>query len=210
MVYIEGEGGGAARSTSRKKRDGEFRQSWKAFLEPLAEHAREKGIVFFRCIPGRGGSTCLDTFANPLPAHQGALRVLLVDSEKPVANVKKPWEALPGSKPAWATDDHCYLMVQCLETWLLADIEGLRRHYDSVRQCFDVSALRSWPKLEETNRTTLQEALEKATERCRPAYGHADGNLIIAKLDREKLKNLDSVRRLFTDLEQVITAYAES
>ena len=208
LIYIEGEGGGGT-TAKRHAHDGEFRQAWKAFLKPLADQAERAKIRRFRCIPGRGGASTTEKFAHPLPQQKGALRILLIDSEGPVADVAKPWTGREQKRPHWADDKHCYLMVQCLETWLLADADKLREHYDSrSKKCFQDNKLKDWSNLESISKKTLQEALESATGKCGRPYAHADGNLLIAKVQREKLRELPSVARLFKDLAQKIEEYA--
>lgn len=204
LVYIEGEGGGR---TSRKRNylDGEFRRAWRQFLQPLVDHAKN---MSFRCIAGRGGGSTTDRFATPLPDQNGALRILLIDSEGPVKDASKPWNALQQKRPTWADDRNCFLMVQCLETWLLADVNSLRTHYNSHKKCFQDNQLKKWPNLEAVARKTLQGALEQATSRCTNPYGHADGNLLIAIVDRKQLMKLPSVTRLFRDFEAKIDEYA--
>lgn len=207
LVYIEGEGGGGTVS-KHAHRDGEFRQAWKTFLQPLADQAENQGIYSFRCIPGLGGSSTTDRFAHPLPQQSGALRILIIDSEIEVPDVTKPWNVKSG-KPDWAGDQNCYLMVQCLETWLLADPRTLEEHYNSRNKpCFRASKLKAWPNLEKIPRKTVQKVLEDATADCGKPYGHADGNLIIAKVQRDTLKKLSSVARLFRDFALKIDEYA--
>ena len=211
FVYVEGEGGGNKKQPAKRHHlDGEFRQAWKQFLQPLADFAKTKGVLFFQCIPGRGGSQSLEKFAHPLPTQAGALRILLIDSERPAAEVTKPWKYLPKCKrPNWADDRSCYLMVQCLETWLLADPEAIRVHYDEKsKPCFRPRELKAWPPLETVDRKILQKALEKATENCTRPYFHAYGNVLIAVVSREKLMKLPSVERLFKDLKIKIGEYA--
>jgi len=102
-------------------------------------------------------------------------------------------------------------MVQCLETWLLADWESLQQKYDRPRPCFRTTKLKKWPNLEKIPRNTLQDAIEHATANCRNPYSHADGNVLIAVVDREKLKTrLSSVKRLFKDFAERIEEYAAS
>ena len=208
LVYIEGEGGGGT-VAKHKHNDGEFRKAWKQFLQPLAERATSKGISKFQCIPGRGGATTEKQFANPLAGNAHALRILLIDSEGPVTDVSKPWEAIKLKRPEWAGDKDCYLMVQCLETWLLADRAGLQSHYNSPgKPCFREKKLKAWQDLESIAKKTLQAALEDATADCGKPYAHADGNLLIGKVDLQKLKELSSVARLFRDFAKRIDDYA--
>ncbi len=62
------------------------------------------------------------------------LPFLLVDAEAPVS-ASSPWthvKARPGdgwTKPADATDDHLHLMVQCMESWLIADRNAVSGFY---------------------------------------------------------------------------------
>ncbi len=207
MIFIEGEGGGG-KPAARKYNDGEFRKSWKLFLQPLADLAQQKGIAFFQCIPGRGGMSTADTFANPMPKDKGALRILIVDSEAPINELGKPWNELKKPPPVWADDGSCYLMVQCLETWLLADVGSLVAYYSKHGRCFNENKMKAWNDLEAMPRKMLQEALEQATVRCPRPYAHADGNMLIAVVERDKLKNLPSVARLFRGLEEKINEYA--
>ncbi len=208
LVYIEGEGGGEESSSKSRHLAGAFRKSWHTFLQPLADLARSKGISL-QCVIGHGGSEALKKFSRPLPDQFGALRILLIDSEGPVTDVNKPWSALPVTKrPDWADDKQCYLMVQCLETWLLADWESIRNHYNKSKPCFRENHLKAWPSLEATDRKNLQRALEAATANCNNPYFHAYGNVLIAVVRREKLKVLPSVARLFRDLEIKVKEYA--
>lgn len=209
LIFIEGEGGGREGSSKRQHLDGAFRESWRQFLQPLADLAKNRRIRF-RCVSGGSGATTFDKFAKPLPEQAGALRILLIDSEGPVNDVARPWGALPQlTRPQWATDGHCYLIVQCVETWLLADPDALRAHYDRPKPCFRPDRIRAWPALERIPKSTVQTALEEATAGCgAKAYGHADGNLLIAIVDRQKLMNLPSVARLFRDFGTKIAEYA--
>lgn len=72
--------------------------------------------------------------------------LLLVDSEEAVAS-HSVWQHLRSrdrwNTPAGARDDQAFLMVQAMETWLLADIVALRRYFGTrLRQ----SALKQWPR----------------------------------------------------------------
>jgi hypothetical protein len=206
LVYIEGEGGGGY-AGKRKFLDGEFRKAWKQFLQPLATLAYGQGVTRFQCIPGRGGANTADRFAKPLAQHAGALRILLIDSEKPVKDVAKPWKVLEQECPVWADDKNCYLMVQCLETWLLADADSLRTYYNRNKKTFQDNKLKAWGDLEAIPRKTLQNALEEATAECSNPYTHADGNLLIAIVQRDKLLKLNSVARLFEHFKDKINEY---
>jgi len=209
-VYIEGEGGGGT-PAKRKQLSSDFRRSWRVFLQPLVDVADGLDCTF-NTVECGSGSAALDTFTNSGTRHPGSLGVLLIDAEGPVADVYKPWAALKQlrmmDRPAWAADDHCYLMVQCLENWLVADRKGLQAYFDRGKPCFSDNKLPAWPDPEKTPKPTVQAALEAATQACGQPYTHAAGNILIGVVDREKLMNLSSVKRLFDLLSQFIIDYA--
>lgn len=207
LVYIEGEGGGS-KPAERKYLDSDFRKSWRAFLAPLAEAATRGGATF-QCIPGHGRGQAYSDFSKPIPSNQDALRILIVDSEGPVDDVSKPWAALGWPTPPGVSDRHCYLIVQCLETWLLADVPAVQRHFDRLKPCFNAKPIKRWPDLEAVPTFTVQKALEDATLKCKRRYGHADGNLIVGAVDRAHVGKLPAGHRLFEDAVQLIDEYCE-
>ncbi|MGD0958346.1 MAG: DUF4276 family protein, partial [Methylomonas sp.] len=82
-----------------------------------------------------------DSFRTAIEAGDDAL--LLVDSEAPVAAIHqndnpdawRPWLHLKQrqgdnwSKPTNAHDNQCHLMVQCMESWFLADRDELKKFF---------------------------------------------------------------------------------
>lgn len=214
MIFIEGEGGGDPdRPPARKALKGEFRKAWGKFLKPLRDHAWDEGVRGgFDPIACGDGQSALDRFSRPLPKDEGALRILLIDAEGPVADVAKPWAAIGKRGPGWAGDDDLYLMVQCLESWIVADIDAVRQHYDTRgKPCFDERKLPKWPDPEGIHRHTVQKALENATANCGEPYSHALGNVIIARIRLEVLANhrhMRSPARLLNGLKQRISMYA--
>ena len=59
-------------------------------------------------------------------------------------------------------------MVQFMETWFLADKDGLQRYFGSG---FRERAIRQWPDLEAVPKEAVLNALAQATAACRKAYG---------------------------------------
>ncbi len=79
-------------------------------------------------------SNTFKRFCKAIADGENAL--LLVDSEKCVpSETTSPWLFLNGNKndrwicPPRATDEHCHLMVQSMEGWLLADRETLKSFF---------------------------------------------------------------------------------
>jgi hypothetical protein len=114
---------------------------------------------------GRGAA--YDDFKTALrgAATTGEYPVLLVDSEAPVNNA--PWQHLHArdgwERPAGAEEDQVQLMVQCMETWCVADRETLREFFGHT---FQESALTPLDSLEARTKESVQEALAKATRDC--------------------------------------------
>jgi hypothetical protein len=120
-------------------------------------------------ITGCGGRTqAFDKFKNALAYPESdTVYLLLVDSEDPIQ--LSPWEHLrqrpddSWQRPKNATDDQVHFMATCMETWLIADRENLRRFFG---QSFNENALPALTDPETRNRKTLFAALEKATKDC--------------------------------------------
>ena len=130
---------------------------------------------------------------------------MLVDSEDPVQNIQRTWEHLQRrdgwSKPARVDGLHVLLMVTCMETWIVADREALKKHYGNDLQ---VSALPSLASLERRERGRIHEALSHATRVCGNSYRKGRRSFqVLAKLDpdvlREVLPSFDRLLGILTD-----------
>jgi len=172
-IYIEGGGDGHFLDTL-------FRQAWTAFFKS----AGLPGMP--RVVRGKGRRNTFDLFrtavANPRP---GELPLLLVDSEGPLTAGSTPWQHLAArpddqwERPAGASDEQAFLMVQLMETWFLADRDLLRRYFGpALRE----EALRKWPVLEQVPKATVLAALDRATAACPTVY--AKGKVSFELLSR--------------------------
>ena len=180
-IYIEGGGEGHLLDTL-------FRQAWMAFFAAAGLKGKMPRIV-----RGQGRRRTFDLFltavANPRP---GELPLLLVDSEDAVIKDHTAWQHLkarPGDRwerPAGASDDQAFLMVQVMETWFLADRDLLRRYFGpELRE----DALRAWPALERVPKATVLEALDRATAACRTPYGKGRVSFdLLARLDPARVE----------------------
>ena len=117
----------------------------------------------------------------------GETALLLVDSEAPISEIGKvlepnefrPWIHLANRvgdqwpKPANAEDEHCHLMVECMENWFLADRNTLRAYFG---QGFKISALPSQSKpVEAIRKSEVASALEDATAHCETKGRYSKG-----------------------------------
>jgi len=120
-VYVEG--GGDRRMVSAACRRG-FTEFFRKALPPGR----------MPCVIACGSrSNAYDRFCIALRTRPDALNLLLVDSEGPVAVYGAPWRHLAERerwrRPDGATDTHAHLMVQCMESWFLADPRALADYF---------------------------------------------------------------------------------
>ena len=157
-IYVEG-GGDQAR-LKRKCRRGFSRFFSNAGLE------RKPKIV--AC--GSRQSTYEDIRTAVKAATPDVLPLLLVDSEGPVQEQHQrdgnfdPWGHLRFRdgwvRPQNVDDDQAHLMVQCMESWFLADRQCLQNFF---RDNFQANALPGNPNIEEIDKQRLFDSLKKAT-----------------------------------------------
>jgi len=130
---------------------------------------------------------------------------MLVDSEDPVADVERPWAHLKQrdtwDKPESAEDEQVFLMATCMETWIVADPDGLKVHYGKN---FQQSALPALNNLESRGRDDVQDALTHATRNCQNAYRKGKRSFaVLGKLNPKELEeNLPSFKRMTSILDR--------
>ena len=139
-----------------------------------------------RVVRGGGRNRTFDLFAtaiqNPRP---GRVPLLLVDSEAEVADEHSAWQHLherdDWDRPRGARDDQAFLMVQVMETWLLADRAALGQYFGAP---FRENALRQWPALEDVSKQDVLDALARATAACTRPYAKGEVSFeLLATLD---------------------------
>ena len=171
-VFIEG--GGSSDLQGRH-----FRPAWRSFFQSAGLAGSLPAVV-------RGGSRN-DTFARFATAVKNAppdeLPILLVDSEGPVAPGHSVWQHLRQQdgwqQPAGASAEQAFLMVQSMETWLLADPDALRSYFGPS---FRAGRLPQRPDLESIPKVDALRFLENATSDCRQQY--AKGTVSFEILER--------------------------
>ncbi|MCL2347616.1 MAG: DUF4276 family protein [Planctomycetaceae bacterium] len=164
VIYMEGGG------DHNKPLQDELRKGMHDFLEKLNELSKNKEMP--SVVPCAGRSQALDRFRTAL--MQGKNALLLVDSECAVSkkHENKPWDHLKQcgqkhlDKPDGATDEQCHLMVQCMESWFLADPEALEKFYGHELNQNHLPA--QGRNLEEIEKEQVYEKLEMATRNCEP------------------------------------------
>lgn len=160
-LYIEG---GESKEDQIRCREG-FRK----LLEKLG-FAASKKMPRLSAFGGR--NSAFDDFKTAFTGSKtGDYIAMLVDSEDPVADVEKTWDHLKTrdnwDRPAGAVDKQVLFMTTCMETWIVADRETLRKHYGHKLQ---ETALPPTNDLESRGRADVQDKLEQATRDCSNAY----------------------------------------
>jgi len=122
-----------------------------------------------RIIASGSRQSAFDNFRTALKeARKDDLPLLLVDSEASVDDGVTVWEHLKKhdnlNRSAGASDDQAFLMVQCMETWFLADLDSLARFFGKD---FNSNAIPRWKSLESVDKIRVFSALTSATKRCR-------------------------------------------
>ena len=152
-VYVEG--GGNVRATKKR-----CRQGFSALFRKSGLSGRMP-----RIFAAGGRKDAWHDFRTALAgAGENDFIVLLVDSEVRVADGETPWGHLRErdrwSRPDGATEENAHLMVQCMESWFLADVDALAAFYGSG---FNRRALPRRADVENVSKRDLDRGLRQAT-----------------------------------------------
>ena len=147
------------------------------------------------------------SFRNAARNGEAAIVLLLVDAEGPVAT--GPCEHLQaGDKWDMTGVDaqSVHLMVQTMETWIVADVDALSRYYG---QGFNAGALARAVDPESVAKQDLERSLRRATERTGKGryrkIAHASD--LLQRIDAETVRaRCRHCQRLFDELGGMIDA----
>jgi hypothetical protein len=153
-----------------------------------------------------------ETFDNFCTAVKNAkadeFPILLVDSEGPVKNVQKPWNHLrnrPDDKweqPPQAGDDQAHLMVQVMESWLLADPASLEQYYGDG---FNANVIPKRDDIENIPKKDVLDFLERASRGSSKGEYHKGRHSfeLLGRIDPAATNKCPSAVRLFGVLRRV-------
>ena len=156
-VAIYMEGGGPRNNTKAA-----LRQGMQVFLGDIKDACRRRGRQWkLVCCGSR--NEAYQGFQNALQNADAGIVILLVDSESNVgsATPTQHLATLDGWKLDDVSNDLVHLMVQTMETWIVADPAALRAYY---QRGFREKALPQHPNLEKVNKTDISQALGRATQ----------------------------------------------
>ena len=155
---------------------------------------------------GRGKA--YDCYKNQLKNNVKA--VLLVDSELPIDSKfkDKPWDFLKKNENwDWLEkldNKTCHLMVQCMETWFLADKENLQKYFGNG---FSIKFFQK-KSIEKINKRELLIQLNAATNKCKTKKNYDKGRdsfKILMCTSPQKISHASYwAKRFFTDLGQIM------
>ncbi len=189
-IYVEG-GGNAALLQS------ELRQGFKALFESAGFRGRLPKVV--AC--GTRNDAFNDFKTAFLAKTNGDVIILLVDSEE-IVSASTKWEHVI-NRDSWdkldhVTEDNIFLMVVTMESWFLADTDGLAKFFG---QGFDAKKLPKNKNLEAIGKKELYDGLENATKKSsKGKYGKGQHSFkILNLLDAKKVKEHGKSSKEFFD-----------
>ena len=196
-IFMEG---GGPRGASRDR----LRRGMEVFLRELREAARAHSWRWqLTCCGDRGRA--FNKFKAASDQGEPGLLILLVDSEDPVTAATARCHLQQRDKwPLECASDHqVHLMVQTMETWIVADRQALAEYFG---EGFALDAL---PKenLEAVSKDDIAAALRKAVRstKGRTYRKLRDGSALLRRIDAETVRqHCPACRRLFDTLAKEI------
>ena len=199
-IYLEG-GGDLPGSRAG------LRQGMDAFLRSLKNAARRKALHWKTVSCGSREENCR-RFENAVAnGDPNETKILLVDAEGSLAHtpcahlqVRDGWDL------SFSSESTIHLMVQVMETWIVADPEALAGYYG---QRFNVRVLPRRPDLEQVPKAHVESGLKDATRRTsRGVYNKTrHGSELLKWLDPARVKErCRHCKRLFEALDTIIRA----
>ncbi len=181
-IYVEGGGDSDDLKT-------ECRAAFAKFFEKAGLAGKMPRVV--------ASGTRKDAYENYKQAlKEGNAAMLLVDSEEAVRTASK-WEHVKQrtgdlwDMPDQGKEDHLYLMVQCMEAWLIADPDTLQDYFGEGFNAKALPAASRRQNVEAISKVEIYEALKKATQRCsqKGQYGKGAHSFKLLKLiDPQKVE----------------------
>ena len=200
-IYLEGGGDG-------KNTKSALRQGMDMFLSPIKQLARAKSWRW-KLVPCGGRQQTYDRFrtaATNIPME--GIVVLLVDAEGAVrgSTARAHLQTRDNWDLEFATDDMVHLMVQAMETWIVADPDALAVYYG---QHFLAKALPATANLENIPKVDITDALDRATRRTQKGTYHKirHASEILKRVDQQRVRQrCPACAGLFSTLGQAISA----
>ena len=175
------------------------------FLQPLKEAARNKALPWkLVCCGPR--NEAFQRFRDAVNSRNDVVNVLLVDAEGPVKNpARRHLRDRDGWNMNFTREETVHLMVQTMETWIVADAAALSQYYG---QRFRAQELPT-TNLEGVPKADIERSLLEATKATQKGrynkIRHASDLLKRIDVDSAKAR-CAHCRRLFDDLRRIVNA----
>lgn len=197
-IYLEGGGSGAQSKATLRQGMGEF-------LFELRELARNKRL-HWKIVACGGRGQAFRMFRNSVRQSDGSVSVLLVDSEGPLLIApQRHLRQRDGWDLGFACESAVQLMVQTMETWIVADATALASYYGPNFACNAIPGLGA--DLEGLDRNELRQRLDRAIGRtAKQEYRKIrDGSALLARINPVTVqRRCPSCRRLFDTVKVLI------
>lgn len=194
------EGGGEGNATKAA-----LRQGMDTFLQPLKEAARDK-VLSWKLVCCGPRNEAFQRFQNAVNSGDDVVNVLLVDAEGPVKNpARRHLQARDKWNLSFTPEETVHLMVQTMETWIVADLATLSQYYG---QGFGTSKLPKATNLETVPKPTVERSLDEATEPTQKGRYHKirHASDLLKLIDVESVKaRCPHCQRLFDEIGRIIS-----
>lgn len=193
-IYIEGGG-------TTKQLHSELRQGFQSLFKSAGFSGKLPKVV----ASGSRNDAYEDFKTAFKNIKSGETVLLLVDSEEIVSTSTK-WEHV-NSRDNWTrlgTEENIFFMVVCMESWFLADTDGLSSFFEKD---FDASKLPKNKNREEIDKKQLYDGLKIATKKTsKGEYGKGQHSFkILTNLDGTKVKEHGKYSKEFFEyLEKIL------
>ena len=196
-VYMEGGGD-----------DDERQAALRTGMESFLARGLAGGEARPRVIPCGGRNDALARFRRAVEVRKESAAMLLVDSEQQMTAATAREHLRQRRQDRWdlsfASEDRIHLMVQAMETWVVADTKALALYYG---EGFDKSELPETDDLESVSRASIARALRAATENSARRRYHKIWHArdLLRNMDPEAVQDrCPACRRLFETLAEEI------
>ncbi len=196
-IYVEGGGDSSEQKAT-------FRIGISEFFGCLREMARERRWKW-KVVPCGSRNFTFDAYCHSVQTAPDQCSILLVNSEQAVLHSPKQHLI---NRDGWAINDFSessiHLMVQTMETWIVADPDALAAYYG---QQFRTNVLPRTQLLEDVPKAQLANALNQATENTQKGRYNKirHGSDLLRRVDPKRAKErCPSCRRFFDAVAQAV------
>lgn len=198
-IYIEG--GGDAKDSKRLLRTG-----FDEFFKDLKGLAREKRAGWNVVMCGSRDET-FSHFSCSIRNEPDVIHILLVDSEDPITTT--PLKHLKAREKSWSFSsvkaNQCHLMVQTMESWLVADRQTIAAFYGKG---FLPKSIPPTINVEMIDKDLLENVLKNATKNTRKGEYHKikHASKLLGLIDPQTVRAAaPHCDRFFTTVEKFIS-----